>query len=128
MKPTDKDLQILRVVSISGIVTAGEIEKSFPMIEGARNSLECMFDFGYLMREHLPGKAAIYELSQKGRRLLNKPASREMGDMPAPRSFVPQGAYVPSKIITRPGSDAFLKLPSLIGSQSVPYRGGSRNA
>jgi hypothetical protein len=123
MKPTEKDIAILRAFSIGGALTTNELAAQIKAErDQMKTACERLYSFSYLNREWVGvGKQSIYTLASKGRNLLKKLEPKTVGEMPAQRSAPSREPYSPKPIVTRPGSQDFLKCPSRRGDSLVAH-------
>lgn len=122
---TVTQLLILRALSISGTVTYSDLESVFPHLTATKGDtkrpLAWLAEKGYLLETGVPSKPFMYEISNKGKRHLKKLDAVD-GEMPAKREPAVYVPYKPSPIVTRRGSEDFLKCPSLRGEIRVAHR------
>lgn len=124
MKPSEQDIAILRAFSVGGAMTAYELAAQM-LAEREASKIACdrLWSHRLVDREYTGrGRASIYTLSAKGRRLLERLEPKSMGQMPAPRDRSTAGPYRGEKpIVTRPGSGDAFNLPSRRGDSLVPH-------
>ena len=114
----------LRFIAQQDYVTNRELaERLRVSIDTAKRRMNNLHHQGFIESHgYTRGTSVKYSVTAKGLSFLRSVDRQpEVGNFPAPREPISQERYIPKPINTRPGSEAFLAIPSRRGAELVPH-------
>lgn len=119
-------IAVLRVLRDQGDTgaTRAFLESKLPHVADMRRTVNNLRTQHMASSTRLHDGSSLYHITSHGIALIRRAEAptTAKGDIPAPRTFIPQGPYIPAAIHTREGSQDFLACESRRGSELVPHR------